>query len=143
MMFPLFGFSLFCSFLWKSHAKVTTELVEILCDFWMHFFTFLHHAFLLYDLFVYQPFAKMFEVSTFGLHILGTIDFFPCLTPLERLFHVWLHTSASFCILLQVSAYFCKFLQVSPVTQCNRRNGLRREPPVLKVCKNPKTSFHE
>ena len=23
----------------------------------------------------------MFEVSTFGLHILGTIDFFPCFTP--------------------------------------------------------------
>ena len=75
----------------------------------------------------------VFEVSTFGLHILGTIDFFPCLTPVERLFHVW----------LQVSAYFCKFLQVSPVTQCNRRNGFRRERLLLKVCKNQKTSFHE
>ena len=43
---------------------------------------------------------------------------FPCLTPVERLFHVWLQVSAPL---------GCKFVQVSGVTGCNGRNGFRRD----------------
>ena len=44
-------------------------------------------------------------------------------------------------VLYSTGAYFCILLQVSVVTQCNGRNGFRRERVVLKVCKNEKTCF--
>ena len=53
------------------------ELAEIFCYFWMGLSTLSKHSFLLYDLFVCEAFAEVFQIASFTLHIiLGTIDFF-------------------------------------------------------------------
>ena len=66
---------------------------------------------------------------------------FPCLTPVERLFHVWLQVSAYFCPFgLQVCASLCKFQALRGVTDVTVLGGTRW---VFKVCKKQKTFFYE
>ena len=69
MLFPFFGFSLLRSFLREPYTEIYCQFPKIFCDFWMRLSTLSKHAFLLYDLLVCKALSKVFEVSTFGLHV--------------------------------------------------------------------------